>query len=761
MAVVVTSGNVGFSTAGGFTRGEAYNIGKFNTQTALSDVTPKTIPVTFLNACNIKGIILAFAGNRSYATPGRSITVELQQYIASVWTVVATKTLTYAQITNNEALNTMGTWITEFEFASPYTVTTAASTWRFNMYAVTASGTYNDLGWYSTDGTNPIFVAYDDTSATYSDTNDTFVVRSQDTLIIDQSVHAKPITGTGDTTIGCSGLLCKSLNPLNPYKLIWKADPSTSFTWTSDGLIQFGSHAGPAIATPLLFTAPLAVGATSATLYSNWTFSTTTYECVFGSGERRTVTLTNGATTCTWSTPLTLAAEQMAGIAVQYAHKAIIITSRTNTAGSSNLSGFWSVGQNSQGIWAYDIKCSVMVLGSIPTKTYTTLTSSINLSATSVPVTDASWLNIGDWIIPGRANMATGDYGWMQYQISNIVGNTITLASGILGYAGIMHYNGGVVVRTKHVTNGSYYGVEMRNSNDGAYLNGICATGNDNFWVDGVYCQQTTMSGQSGSRQSLEDPIWTSQFKFRNILFNAQYDLLAASAHGGSSQSLVASTTPPPKGLIYENCIGIYASVTASHVCLAQTWGSSNQYVYASGTCYYNNIVGLGGYGGAIICPPTNTAPPTMILNGLIYNNSYDGPALVGANSVWENVEVWGGRGPNLYIGGTGGSFNSSITNVTTDIGAQGLYFPQGSSVKTKVNNISYGQIRPNTIDVYTIANAYIDTEIAGSTGTPVFNTGTQQLLIPGSDLRQTNTNGVTNNDSNMLQWGNIVRTGT
>jgi len=48
-------------------------------------------------------------------------------------------------------------------------------------------------------------------------------------------------------------------------------------------------------------TATPIVGALSATLSSNWTLPTDTYEMVFNTGEKRLVTLTNGATTVTWT----------------------------------------------------------------------------------------------------------------------------------------------------------------------------------------------------------------------------------------------------------------------------------------------------------------------------------------------------------------------------------------------------------------------------------------------------------------------------
>jgi hypothetical protein len=53
--------------------------------------------------------------------------------------------------------------------------------------------------------------------------------------------------------------------------------------------------------TTLTFTATPAAGATSGTLTANFLYVTGTFTGTFSNGETRTVTLTAGATTCTWS----------------------------------------------------------------------------------------------------------------------------------------------------------------------------------------------------------------------------------------------------------------------------------------------------------------------------------------------------------------------------------------------------------------------------------------------------------------------------
>lgn len=58
-----------------------------------------------------------------------------------------------------------------------------------------------------------------------------------------------------------------------------------------------------------------AVGDTSATLTTNFLYVTGTFTATFSNGESRTVTLTNGATTCTWSGALNSVANTSLSVA--------------------------------------------------------------------------------------------------------------------------------------------------------------------------------------------------------------------------------------------------------------------------------------------------------------------------------------------------------------------------------------------------------------------------------------------------------------
>jgi hypothetical protein len=69
---------------------------------------------------------------------------------------------------------------------------------------------------------------------------------------------------------------------------------------------------------PLVFTAPIALGAVSATLAAPWAGTTGPYVVTFSDNEIQSVTLTNAATTATWPLPMAAAVTVNATIASQF-----------------------------------------------------------------------------------------------------------------------------------------------------------------------------------------------------------------------------------------------------------------------------------------------------------------------------------------------------------------------------------------------------------------------------------------------------------
>lgn len=109
-------------------------------------------------------------------------------------------------------------------------------------------------------------------------------------------------TGTGLATGATSAVLNANWgNPTGTYGVLL-SDGEVITVLLTNGSTAVGAFAaiqGPVTQNAL---AGLAVGATSGTLTANWAYPTGKYQVQFSSNEVRWATLTNGATTCTWTT---------------------------------------------------------------------------------------------------------------------------------------------------------------------------------------------------------------------------------------------------------------------------------------------------------------------------------------------------------------------------------------------------------------------------------------------------------------------------
>lgn len=236
MAVVITNGDVGLSSVGGFDVAENYNLGMFST-TDLALSSTRTIGFTPATGRNSKGVILALSA--SAATVNRSVVVDLQENVAAVWTTRSTVTVTAADIlasTDKASSNV----IVFFDYAD-YAVTAAATTWRFQLSQT--GGTTGNWQLRTSDGTNPFYVEVPDKSGSFS-SNDTVVVKPGDTLTVDQTSTVKGTLGTGDSANGVALILGRCSNPPtsanSEASLSW--DGSAARTLTIDGMIIGGAH---------------------------------------------------------------------------------------------------------------------------------------------------------------------------------------------------------------------------------------------------------------------------------------------------------------------------------------------------------------------------------------------------------------------------------------------------------------------------------------------------------------------------------------
>jgi hypothetical protein len=245
MAVIISNGATSLSTASGFYRVEAHNLGMFST-TDLALSSTRTIAVTFANAGACQGLILALVCSATTASL-KSVVVTLQENVASVWTDRATVTYSAATIANSVTNAHSDGWFVPFTGGTfPYTVTTAASTWRFQVSQSGAQS--NNWSVRTSDATNPFYASWCANSVSFA-SND--VVICKDVVTIDQTATFKGVLGTGDTTRSVACIICRSTTPApsTVANLVWANPPAVAYTLTLDGLMVLGNHSGFRIGT--------------------------------------------------------------------------------------------------------------------------------------------------------------------------------------------------------------------------------------------------------------------------------------------------------------------------------------------------------------------------------------------------------------------------------------------------------------------------------------------------------------------------------
>lgn len=237
MAVVISNGATSLATASGFYRVEAHNLGMMNT-TLLSLSVTRTIAVTFANAGNCQGAVLALysAGG---ASSTKSVTVTLQENVATVWTDRTSVTLTAAQIANSAASTGIAVWNTAFTFGTPYAVTTAAGTWRFSISQ--GAGTTN---WSikTSDATNPFYATWCDNAVSYASGD---VPIAKDKITIDMNATFTGVAFTGGSNSVCA-VACTSSTPTPDSVAMfeWENAPAASYTLNINGYFILGAHSG-------------------------------------------------------------------------------------------------------------------------------------------------------------------------------------------------------------------------------------------------------------------------------------------------------------------------------------------------------------------------------------------------------------------------------------------------------------------------------------------------------------------------------------
>lgn len=246
MAVAVADSNNGsydgnLSTVNGFYRAEAYNLSPFFSS-ATAALTTYNHAVTFANAGNCMGLVIFLTPSASVTT-SKSITVALQEYVATVWTTRVSKILTSLEIHCSSVNTDTGTasYITPFRFATPYAVDTTASKWRFQITAGAGTG---DWTMRQVSSGNIAYCSWCDTAISFTTNQDQFV--AVDDIILDGTITLLGALQTGDTVNSVAGWVCsgadKSLT--NSCRLKWDSAPASAYTVTVKGFILLGVASG-------------------------------------------------------------------------------------------------------------------------------------------------------------------------------------------------------------------------------------------------------------------------------------------------------------------------------------------------------------------------------------------------------------------------------------------------------------------------------------------------------------------------------------
>jgi len=705
MAILISKQNTDITT-NQFYRVEAHQLScRGGTLEALS--TARQIAVTFANAGNCQGIVIPLqsAFIEFQTLDIRGVTVELQEFVASVWTTRATKTLTRSEIFTGT--NPAGTWLIPFEFATPYAITTAASTWRFNI--VSASGTTTRHFNLYKAASFHIYASWCDTLLTPVSGADFIIFKNY--VDITTSFTFKAVLGAVDATYAWCGWICRNIDP-TPDNVAYMRVPSTiasPVTIGIDGYISISSHGGVRAGT---------AAAPHAADYCKFTYTT--------------ITVGNPA---------------LAGSAF---------------IDSSGFLG--AIGTiNRYSLFFYGVTPAKKLAVSTNTRTVGATTIDVDDPAA---FTVGDFIMIGK-----RTLNAADETGQPKYTITGIAGNTLTFtptlatANSLSGAKVVKTYNSltnatgyGVTHRRVGGTSANSFVIAAGACSNfimsGVFCEHVFHTGSNvsgavedtayNLgyqFTNCIFLNSTVLNSYAGSYGSFlnggQMPYTTCTFT--NCIFTRQ------SAFTTFVYQFVTSGFP---------AINYFGGTLNVYNCIFMRLGAN---AVANGTITSPNNAGiLQDYDG-------------IYIDSL--GSGRTGLWMGGLNSRWYNIEIWGhgaGVGGDTGAIRVAAFINGTANNIKINSSGIAFNFEQ-ININSTISNVTLGNEVANTADIAFNDKSYTDITFKTVIGNPIFSdtlsggTATAQVIsrtVQGTQVKFENTNG-TNIDYVRQTFGDIVRTGT
>jgi hypothetical protein len=757
MAVIVSdSRNVNYdtylATANSFYRAEAWNLGS-SSQTALALSTIRTEAVTFANAGNCQGVILALYSIST--TLDHSVTTRLQEGItissfntstervnitghgladgtpvaftstgtlptgitantiyfvvnqtandfqieasvgggviglsgtptgtATCWADRASKVLTVTDIMGTLPTSTAGlekypmfNSFVPFDFATPYAVDTVAGKWRFHM--AQTGGTIGTWHLLTSNATNPFYVTWCDTAISHVD-NDVLIVK--DRVIIDKTATLRGLTSTGYTAEATAGIVCRTTYYTidNGALLQWHPTPAAAYTFTLDGMIYYGSHAGMRIGT--------------------------------------------------------------SSVPIPNAQKATI-SFLTPTNGTAVVSQIKMIEGASSSTSIFAGKASIFAYGEVPARIATTLASDAVIGQPNLVCTDdiTSW-QAGDIVIAGK-QAVMGQGVTTATVLSSVSGsNTAILTANLatnnrLAGGTVVNFSGGFGIYFTGATNA---GISVT-------THGVTLGTPSNFVFKGCsFLNAYAFTVTKNHYYAIDDAPYRSQHLIEDCTHRLTGTTLTF-FHGG----------PIPKdGKLMQRC---YSFRSTLHVTAAGYLNSSlksGYFRFYDNVCISNDI--------NIHFSATGQVQLDCQRNKFENSNRY-GVAVGGLNLILKDNYFYGILGTpasNYYAAQIGTTIFADIQNNVYDRCGTAIQFAAAPTKECFDTNSSFGPTVANTVDIRVLGGAIIDYTVKDTVNLTTLDFSQMPDAVAGSELRFLNFNSATNADRVIVPEGKFIRCG-